>query len=124
MIGNGKAFAGFSVNNIEKAKDFYTNTLGLKVVFFEQGMLSLVSTDGTRIMIYPKENHQAATFTVFNLETDDINKSVEDLKNAGVKIEMYEGMGQDENGIAHAMGEGKIAWFKDPAGNILSVIQN
>lgn len=123
MIGNGKAFSGFSVNDIDRAREFYTNKLGLKEVFFEQGILSLISADGTRIMIYPKDDHTPATYTVLNLETNDINKSVEDLKALGINIEIYEGMEQDSNGIASAMGEGKIAWFKDPFGNILSVIQ-
>lgn len=124
MIGNGKAFSGFSVNDIDKAREFYTKTIGMKENFFEGGILSIESTDGTKVMIYLKDDHQSSTYTVLNIETDDILKSIEDLKGAGIKMEIYEGMNQDENGIGDAMGEGKIAWFKDPAGNILSVIQN
>ncbi|MFS8131057.1 MAG: VOC family protein [Candidatus Dojkabacteria bacterium] len=122
MIGNGKTFASFSVNDSAAAKKFYVDMLGLKVNFEEGGMMSL-SSDDCRLMIYPKDNHLPATFTVFNFETDDINKSVDELVSKGIKMEIYEGMDQDAKGIGHAMGEGKIAWFKDPAGNILSIVQ-
>ncbi|MEO6728850.1 MAG: VOC family protein [Candidatus Dojkabacteria bacterium] len=123
MIGNGKTFASFSVNDSAAAKKFYVDALGLELKSDQGGMMEL-SSNGCRLMVYPKDNHEPATFTVFNLETDDINKSVGELVSKGVKMEIYEGMGQDEKGIGHAMGEGKIAWFKDPAGNILSIVQN
>ena len=123
IIKNSRAFSGFSTNDIPKAKEFYGTTLGLDVSE-ENGMLTLKFPGGHTVLIYPKGNdHQPATFTVLNLQVDDIDLAVDELTAAGVNFERYgEDAGQDERGIARAYPP-PIAWFKDPAGNILSVIQ-
>lgn len=121
MFEQSKAFSGFSSNDIPKAKGFYAKTLGLDVTE-ENGMLSLHLTGGGNVLIYPKDDHQPATFTVLNFPVDDINGAVEGLTKAGVQFERYDGMGQDDRGIMRGNGPA-IAWFKDPAGNILSVLE-
>lgn len=121
MFRDSHAFSGFSTNDIAKAREFYGETLGLEVTE-ENGMLNLHLAGGGRVLIYPKENHEAASFTVLNLPVDDIDAAVDRLTAAGVQFERYEGSGQDARGIARAYPP-PIAWFKDPAGNILSVIQ-
>lgn len=124
MFKNTKSFSSFSVDDIEKAKTFYSETLGLEVTEGEMGTLSLHLSGGTEIMIYPKgEDHEPATFTILNFPVDDIVKAVDQLTGRGVLFEQYEGdLETDVKGIFR--GEGPmIAWFKDPAGNILSVIQ-
>lgn len=122
MFKNKNAFSSFSVDDIEKAKEFYSKTLGLDVTNGEMGTLELQLT-GSRVIIYPKSNHKPATFTVLNFFVDDIEDAVDRLSDQGVKFEQYGGDIQtDEKGISR--GEGPlIAWFKDPAGNILSVLQ-
>jgi predicted enzyme related to lactoylglutathione lyase len=115
-----EAFSGFSTNDIERAKDFYGSTLGLEVSEMN-GMLEIRLGSGGTVLAYPKENHEPATFTILNFNVDDIDKAVDELSARGVKFERYEDFGQDDKGIAR--GEGPdIAWFKDPAGNILSVL--
>lgn len=123
IIKNSKAFSGFSTNDIPKAKEFYGTTLGLDVSE-ENGMLTLKFPGGHTVLIYPKgDEHQPATFTVLNLQVDDIDRAVDELTAAGIRFERYgEVAQQDERGIARDIGP-PIAWFKDPAGNILSVIQ-
>jgi catechol 2,3-dioxygenase-like lactoylglutathione lyase family enzyme len=123
IIKNSRAFSGFSTNDIPKAKEFYGTTLGLDVTE-ENGMLTLKFPGGHTVIIYPKgDDHRPATFTVLNLQVDDIDRAVDELTAAGVTFERYgEDAGQDERGIARAYPP-PIAWFKDPAGNILSVIQ-
>lgn len=123
MLSDRPAFSGFSTNDIPKAKAFYADTLGLDVTE-EEGMLNLKFPGGQTVLIYPKgDDHQPATFTVLNIQVDDIDKAVDDLTRAGVTFEHYgEDAGQDERGIAREYGP-PIAWFKDPAGNILSLIQ-
>ena len=118
-------FSGFSVDDLDKAKQFYSEVLGFKV---EEDMgLQIILPGGGKIFVYPKENHARATYTVLNLVVEDIDKAVEELSDKGVKFEKYEGFHQDEKGIARGK-EAKmgpdIAWFKDPAGNILSVLQD
>ena len=121
MFTNTKAFSGFSVNDVPKARAFYGETLGLKVSE-EFGMLTLHIAGDRDILVYPKEDHVPATYTILNFPVDDIDHAVEELTARGVRFERYDGMGQDEKGISR--GEGPpIAWFKDPAGNVLSVIQ-
>jgi catechol 2,3-dioxygenase-like lactoylglutathione lyase family enzyme len=120
MLKDSHAFSGFSTNDIAKAKEFYAGTLGLEVTE-ENGMLTVVLAGGGRVLIYPKADHVPATFTVLNFPVDDIDGTVDKLAAAGVEFERYEGAGQDERGIARAYPP-PIAWFKDPAGNILSVI--
>jgi len=122
MFSQSKAFSGFSVDDIQKAREFYENILGLQTES-HMGMLSLKTSGNNDIIVYPKPNHQPATFTVLNFPVDDIEKAVDELIAKGITFEQYH-FGQldtDEKGIAH--GEPKIAWFKDQAGNILSVIQ-
>ena len=119
------AFSGFSVNDLAKAKAFYAQTLGLNVV--EEGAgLQLHLPGGGTAFAYPKDDHQPATFTMLDFVVDDIDEAVDELKSRSVSLERYEGMPQDEKGImrglSHQMGP-DIAWFKDPAGNILAVLQ-
>ncbi len=121
MLRDRPAFSGFSADDIGKEKAFYTDTLGLNVTDV-MGGLSLELAGGQRVFIYPKDDHQPATFTVLNFEVDDIDASVDQLTAAGVQFERYEGFEQDERGIVRGTGP-PIAWFTDPAGNILSVIQ-
>ncbi len=120
MFTDSHAFAGFSSDDIAKAKDFYGGTLGVDVTE-DNGLLNLHLAGGGRVIIYPKPNHQAATFTVLNFPVDDIDAAVDKLTAAGVQLERYEGIQQDARGISRDEGVA-IAWFKDPAGNILSVI--
>lgn len=121
MFGDTKAFSGFAVDDLRKAKEFYGGTLGLRVTE-ENGMLQLHITGGTDILVYPKPEHTPATFTVLNFPVDDIDKAVDELAARGVSFERYEGMEADERGVFRGGGP-YIAWFKDPAGNILSVLQ-
>jgi len=123
MLKDTKAFSGFSVNDVQKAKEFYGQTLGLDVSE-SHGLLELHIAGGTNILMYPKENHTPATFTILNFPVDNIEQTVDDLARRGVHFESYnEGdLVTDEKGISRAGGP-KIAWFKDPAGNILSVLE-
>jgi predicted enzyme related to lactoylglutathione lyase len=122
MLRGSKAFSGFSADNIQKAKQFYGETLGLEVTE-SHGLLNLHLAGGARVLIYPKPNHTPATFTILNFPVDDIEKAVDQLTKSGVSFERYEGdLKTDDKGIFR--GEGPlIAWFKDPAGNILSVLE-
>ena len=116
-----KAFSTFSVNDLRKAKEFYGNTLGLDISENTEG-LELRIPGGNNIFVYPKPNHVPATFTVLNFPVNDVDESVDDLTKRGVKFEHYEGeLKTDQKGIFRGKGP-TIAWFKDPAGNILSVI--
>jgi catechol 2,3-dioxygenase-like lactoylglutathione lyase family enzyme len=123
MLKDTKAFSGFSVNDVQKAKEFYGQTLGLDVSE-SHGLLELHIAGGTTILMYPKENHSPATFTILNFPVDNIEQTVDDLARRGVQFESYnEGdLVTDEKGIFRGEGP-KIAWFKDPAGNILSVLE-
>lgn len=119
MFENTKAFSGFSVDDVPAAKEFYGETLGLKVSE-DHGMLTLHIAGDRDTLVYPKEDHVPAEFTILNFQVDDIEEVVDALAEKGVSFEQYDGM--DEKGIFR--GEGPlIAWFKDPAGNTLSVIQ-
>ncbi len=121
MFEHTKAFSGFSVDDIPKAKQFYGETLGLRVSE-ENGLLQLHIAGDRDTLVYPKDDHTPATYTTLNFPVDDIDKAVDDLAARGVRFERYDGAEQDEKGIFR--GEGPlIAWFKDPAGNILSVLQ-
>lgn len=123
MFKETAAFCSFSVDNILQAKSFYHKTLGLNVLE-NNGLLNLDIAGGSRIIIYPKLDHKPAAFTVLNFMVMDIEKSVEELKRRGVQFEKYKekNITTDDNGIMHN-GDHNIAWFKDPAGNILSVIE-
>jgi len=121
MLETNKAFSSFSVDDLQKAKQFYGQTLGLKVKESKEG-LELHSGQQS-IFLYPKPNHKPATFTVLNFQVDDIETAVDQLRQKGVSFEQYEGeIKTDQKGI-HREGGPTIAWFKDPAGNILSVLQ-
>jgi predicted enzyme related to lactoylglutathione lyase len=121
MLNGKAAFSGFSSNDIPKTKAFYADTLGLDVTD-DDGMLTLKFPNGHSVIIYPKENHEPATYTTLNFEVDDIEGAVDALVAKGVAFERYEFAGQDERGIMRDQGP-PIAWFKDPVGNILSVIK-
>jgi catechol 2,3-dioxygenase-like lactoylglutathione lyase family enzyme len=130
MFDNTKAFSSFSVNDIEKARDFYQNILGLevnKVPMGEEGLLEIHIAGGAKVMVYPKPNHEPATFTVLNFPVDDLEKTVDELTSRGVKFEHYD-MGDfktNEKGILYGNGHGPdIAWFADPAGNIIGIMEN
>ena len=125
MFKDTHAFSGFSVNDIEVAREFYSQTLGLTVEDSEMGYLTLKIAGGTEILIYPKGNHTPASFTILNFPVSDIDQAVDQLANKGITFEHYEGMNQDEKGIVRGKASGQgpdIAWFKDPAGNILSIL--
>lgn len=126
MLTDSKAFSGFSVDDTEKAKTFYADVLGLDVsdVPDMQGLLRLNITGGTSILIYTKPNHTPATFTILNFPVTDVEKTVDELTARGVKFEIYndENFKTNEKGIFLGGGP-KIAWFKDPAGNFLSVLE-
>jgi catechol 2,3-dioxygenase-like lactoylglutathione lyase family enzyme len=123
MFKNTKAFSGFSVDDLRKAKVFYSQTLGLEVSEMPEG-LELRIANGAGIFVYPKPNHTPATFTILNFPVDDIDQAVNELAKRGVRFEHYDqgDLKTDEKGIARGPGP-NIAWFKDPAGNILSVLQ-
>jgi len=121
MFTNTKAFSGFAVDDVDKAREFYSQTLGLEVSE-EHGLLTLHIADDRPTLVYPRPNHTPAEYTILNFPVDDIEQAVDDLTARGVRFERYEGFDQDERGIN--VGEGPpIAWFKDPAGNVLSVIK-
>ena len=121
MLRDSAAFSGFSADDIAKEKGFYGETLGLNVTE-EDGQLMLDLAGGQKVLIYPKDNHEPATYTCLNFPVPDINAAVDELARRGVAFERYEGFDQDERGIMRGFGPA-IAWFKDPAGNILSVLQ-
>jgi catechol 2,3-dioxygenase-like lactoylglutathione lyase family enzyme len=122
MLRDNHAFSGFSTNDIDAAKRFYADTLGLDARIGDMGILELHLAGGGEVIVYPKESHQPATFTVLNFLVEDIDAAVDELTAAGVAFERYEGMPQDAKGIMRGNGP-DIAWFTDPAGNILSVIK-
>jgi catechol 2,3-dioxygenase-like lactoylglutathione lyase family enzyme len=122
MFKKTKAFSGFSVNDLTAARKFYGETLGLEVSE-EHGQLTLHIAGGRDIMVYPKPNHTPASFTILNFPVDDIDRAVDELSKRGVRFERYDGFGQDGKGIARGDKGPAIAWFTDPAGNILSVLQ-
>ena len=124
MLNESKAFSGFSARDIAKEKEFYASTLGVKVTESD-GMLTLHLADGGKVMIYPKQNHVPATFTVLNFPVPSVDRAVEELTKRGVRFETYDdtSIKTDDRGIFRGAGGPTIAWFKDPAGNILSVLE-
>lgn len=122
MFETTRVFSGFSVNNVPAARRFYSETLGLKVSE-DHGMLRLHIRGGYEVVVYPKPNHTPATFTILNFPVADVEQAVDALVKRGVRFEHYEGMNLDEKGVMRGQGP-EIAWFTDPAGNILSVIQD
>jgi catechol 2,3-dioxygenase-like lactoylglutathione lyase family enzyme len=122
MFANTKAFSGFAVKDVEMAREFYGDTLGIKTSE-ANGMLTLHLAGDRDTIIYPKPDHAPANYTILNFPVDDIEKAVDELTAAGVSIERYEGFDQDDKGIFRGGGP-LIAWFKDPSGNVLSVLQD
>ncbi len=124
MFENSRAFSGFAVDDLDRAKEFYGTTLGLSVSQDEEmGLLRLDLAGGTTVMVYPKEDHRPAIYTILNFPVDDVERAVDELTARGVSFERYEGFEADAKGIVHGdEGTPTIAWFKDPAGNILSVL--
>ena len=121
ILGESHGFSGFSSNDIQKSREFYSDRLGLGVTE-AHGMLTLNLAGGAKVIIYPKPDHEPASFTVLNFPVKDVDQAVDRLIEAGVEFEHYQGMNLDERGIMRGQGP-TIAWFKDPAGNILSVLQ-
>ena len=123
MLENSKAFSGFAAPDTAKEKAFYSETLGLKVTE-EHGLLTLHLAGGNKVLVYPKSNHVPATFTVLNFPVDDADRAVDELSKRGVRFEKYDGPEIKTDGKGVMRGNGlTIAWFKDPAGNILSVLE-
>lgn len=129
MFKNTRAFSGFSVNNLDAAMKFYGDVLGIQVERTGLGsgpmdFVTLHLATGADVFIYPKDNHEPATYTILNFPVDDIDKAVEELSEKGITLEHYEGM-TDETGVSRGLSQNMgpdIAWFKDPAGNILSIL--
>jgi catechol 2,3-dioxygenase-like lactoylglutathione lyase family enzyme len=124
MLADSKAFSGFAVPDIEAARKFYGETLGLEVELLEgPGLLTLHLAGDRPTLIYPKPDFEPASYTILNFPVDDIDAAVDELTARGVQFEKYDGFDQDEKGIARGDGP-DIAWFKDPAGNVLSVLHD
>jgi catechol 2,3-dioxygenase-like lactoylglutathione lyase family enzyme len=121
MFEHEKPYSGFAVDDTDKATRFYSEVLGLRVTE-ENGLLTLHLSDDTGVLIYPKPDHEPAGYTILNFPVADVAAAVDYLAAAGVEMERYDGVEQDDRGIALNSGP-LIAWFKDPAGNILSVLQ-
>jgi catechol 2,3-dioxygenase-like lactoylglutathione lyase family enzyme len=121
MFENTRAFSGFAVDDVAKAREFYSETLGLKTSE-EHGLLTLHLAGDRATVVYPKPDHTPADYTILNFPVDDIDTAVDELAARGVSFERYDGFEQDEKGIFRGGGP-YIAWFRDPAGNVLSVLQ-
>jgi catechol 2,3-dioxygenase-like lactoylglutathione lyase family enzyme len=123
VFKDSDAFSGFAVDDLQRAKEFYGQTLGLEVAEAND-LLEIRLGSGAKVLAYPKPDHVPATFTILNFPVDDIERAVDELTGRGVKFEIYddEDLKTDDRGIAHGPGP-KIAWFRDPAGNILSVLE-
>jgi predicted enzyme related to lactoylglutathione lyase len=123
MLGNSKAFSGFAVDDLERAREFYGEKLGIETELLEPpGLLTLHLGGGNDVFVYPKPDFVPATYTILNFPVEDAEAAVDELAGRGIEFERYEGFNQDERGIARGPGPA-IAWFKDPAGNILSVLE-
>ena len=122
MFANATAFSGFAVDDLDQARRFYTGVLGIKTSE-QYGLMTLHLAGGRDTLVYPKSDFVPATYTILNFRVDDIDQAVSELSQRGVQFERYAGSGQDERGINRAGGP-YIAWFKDPAGNIVSVLED
>ena len=122
MLAETKAFSGFAVPDLKEARAFYEGTLGLRVSE-EHDLLTLHLAGDRDTLVYPKPDHVPATYTILNFPVDDVEAAVDELQQRGVRFERYEGLDQDEKGISRAPDGPAIAWFTDPAGNILSVLE-
>jgi predicted enzyme related to lactoylglutathione lyase len=123
MLTHMRAFSAFSVDDIAAARAFYGDTLGVQVEALDNGLLVLQLAGGHEAIVYPKPDHRPATFTILNFAVADIEQAVDELTAAGVPMIRYERLGQDERGISRNAGGPPIAWFNDPARNILAVLQ-
>jgi extradiol dioxygenase family protein len=123
VLKNTKAFSSFSVKDLDETKKFYGQTLGLGISESDEG-LSLQTQGSSDVFIYPKADHTPATFTVLNFVVDDVDKKVDELTKMGIRFEIYDkgDLKTDDRGVFQ--GKPKIAWFKDPSGNFLSILQN
>lgn len=125
MLQSSRAFSSYSVDNLEKARTFYTETLGLDAKQNDMGILEMQLVGGQSLIIYPKDDHRPASFTVMNFVVADIDKAVDDLIANGVELERYKNFDHDAKGIARSNDGGpSIGWFRDPAGNILAVMES
>ena len=122
MFANTKAFSGFAVDDLQTAREFYGETLGLKTSVPDEGLLVLHLAGDRDTFVYEKPDFEPATYTILNFPVEDVGKAVDNLTARGVSFERYDGFEQDEKGISRSLGP-PIAWFKDPAGNILSVLE-
>jgi len=122
MFRSDGAFSGFAVDDLEAARSFYADTLGLRVETLENGFLTLHLTSGGSVLVYGKEQHDPAGFTILNFPVDDVAAAVDDLASRGVEMLRYDGVDHNERGIVRGMGP-DIAWFTDPAGNVLAVLE-
>jgi catechol 2,3-dioxygenase-like lactoylglutathione lyase family enzyme len=122
MLAETKAFSGFAVPDLKEARAFYEGTLGLRVSE-EHDLLTLHLAGDRDTLVYAKPDHVPATYTILNFPVDDVGAAVDELQQRGVRFERYEGLDQDEKGISRAPDGPAIAWFTDPAGNILSVLE-
>ena len=125
MFKTNQAFSSYSVNDLDAALDFYSDKLGLEAEKTKMDTVNLKLSGGQTVMLYPKPNHEPATFTVLNLIVSDVDKAVDDLTSAGIEMEHYDipEINQDGRGIARDEDGQAMAWFKDPAGNIIAVLQ-
>jgi catechol 2,3-dioxygenase-like lactoylglutathione lyase family enzyme len=128
MLDKSEAYSGFAVDDLDKAREFYGETLGLKVKVLdeENGLLQLDHAGGKTTLCYLKPDLEPGNYTILNFPVDDIDKAVDELAGNGVSFERYDGFDQDDKAIARGLAQNRgpdIAWFKDPAGNILSVLQ-
>jgi len=125
MVATKRMFSSFAVKDVEAARGFYEGTLGLRVSEEnEMGLLVLHLGDGCDVMVYPKPDHAPATYTVLNLAVADIDAAVADLAGRGVRFETFEGFAPDANGVHRGQGGPPIAWFTDPSGNIMAVLED
>jgi catechol 2,3-dioxygenase-like lactoylglutathione lyase family enzyme len=129
MLGNSKAYSGFSVDDLGKAREFYGTTLGLQtsIVDEQAGLMTLHLAGGRDTLVYVRPDHTPAEYTILNFPVEDIDAAVDELARRGVTFERYDGIDQDGKGIARGRAQGRgpdIAWFRDPAGNVLSVLQD
>lgn len=124
MFGSTKAYSSFAVDDARKARAFYEETLGLKTTMLdeENGIMTVRLGGGSDVLVYERPGHEPAAYTVLNFSVDDVEAAVDGLTERGVTFERYEGIEQDEKGIARGMGP-TIAWFTDPAGNVFAVLQ-
>ncbi|MDT0180889.1 VOC family protein [Microbacterium sp. ARD31] len=121
MFQSDDAYSGFAVDDIDAAREFYADTLGLEVVTLDNGFLQLHLASGAAVLIYAKPHHEPADFTILNFPVDDVDAAVDELNTKGVETAIYDDMPADSKGIMRETGGPVIAWFRDPAGNVLAV---